>query len=93
MTTIHMDIVTARMNSEALGIVIHNLDECRKLLISKCELLSAVWQSGSAIEFQDLHDTQMNILWSKIQRLIQLNNDLNAAISIAEEVDQSFGGG
>jgi len=93
MTTIHMEIETARMNSEALGIVIHNLDECRKLLISKCEAMTDSWQSGSEIEFQDLHDTQMNILWSKIQRLIQLNNDLNAAIAIAEQADQSFGGG
>jgi ribosomal 50S subunit-associated protein YjgA (DUF615 family) len=93
MTIIEMNVDIAKMNSEALTNVIHNLEDCRKLLISKCDSLTAVWQSGSAIEFHDLHETQMNILWSKIQRLIQLNNDLDAAIAIAKQVDQNFGGG
>jgi hypothetical protein len=87
-----MDTELARMNSEILTNTFHNLEDCRKLLISKCEAMTALWQSGSADEFQDLHTTQMNILWSNIQKLITLSIDLDAAITIAEQADHSLAG-
>jgi uncharacterized protein YukE len=93
MTTIEMDVDFARMNSENLSTVIRNLTETRKILIAKCEAMTASWQSGSSDEFQEVHNTQMSILWSKIQTLIQLSIQLDAAIAVAEQVDQNLAGG
>ena len=52
-----------------------------------------MWISHSADEFQDLHVPKMGILWSKIQELIGLSNQLNAAIAIAERAAEDLSGG
>ena len=93
MTEIEMNTDMARLQSENLGNIINKLIELRKTLISQSDSLRPVWQSNSSDEFQELQQTQMNILWSKIQTLIGLRNQLNAAISIAEETDQRLAGG
>jgi uncharacterized protein YukE len=93
MNTIDMKTEAARTHSENLRSSIDQLTSIRKSLIIHAEHLKSVWQSKSADEFQELHLPQMNILWTKIQVLIGLVNQLNAAINAAEEADQRLEGG
>jgi hypothetical protein len=93
MTTIDMNIDYAKQVHYELGVAIDYVIEDRKLLLGIAESMKACWQSGSADEFEELHQIQMSTLWSKIQTLIQLRMDLNAAIAIAEQTQQNLAGG
>ncbi|MGB7539714.1 MAG: hypothetical protein WBM17_14325 [Anaerolineales bacterium] len=93
MTTIEMDTDMARNQLGNLNSRIRELTETRKTLIAQAEILKTVWVSRSADEFQELHIPKMNILWSKIQTLIGLSNQLNAAITIAEQAAEDLSGG
>jgi hypothetical protein len=93
MTVIEMNIDRARSVHYELGVAIDYLIADRKLLLGIAEGLPACWQSGSAAEFAGLHQVQMNVLWEKLQALIRLRMDLNAAIQIAEQAQEHLSGG
>ena len=93
MTTIEMNTDMARNQLGNLNTRIKELTETRKILIAQAEVLKTVWVSSSADEFQELHIPKMNILWSKIQTLIGLSNQLSAAITIAEQAAEDLSGG
>ncbi len=93
MTTIEMQIDRAKQVLYELGVATDYVIGDRKLLIGLAEEMKTYWQSGSADEFDELHKAQMNLLWSKIQTLIQLSNELSAAIAIAEQTDAQLSGG
>lgn len=93
MTVIEMDIDRAKSVHYELGVAVDYLIEDRKLLLGIAEGMRACWQSGSATEFDGLHQVQMSILWDKLQALLRLRMDLNAAIQIAEQTQEHLSGG